>query len=179
MMRTLLIVWHSRTGAARQMAHAAALGARHVADTLAEHPDSLDQATTSTLRVHLRHALRTSTQDVLHADGFIFCAPENLGALSGEMKTFFDRRYYDALDQIAGRPYGLIVTAGSDGTGAVRQATRICTGWRLRSLAEPIIVCFEAQTAAAILAPKDVDEQMRSRAFELGGLAAGTLLLGC
>lgn len=201
MTRTLLIVWHSRTGAAWQMAQAAAQGARNVADTLAADGDSnevadhdgphndalgcdttgepiLDRAKTSHLRIIMRHALQASMQDMLQADGFIFCAPENLGTLSGEMKTFFDRRYYDVLDKIAGRPYALIITAGSDGAGAARQATRICTGWRLRPVAEPLIERFDAQTAATILAPKSLDDQKRASAFELGGLAAGTLLLG-
>lgn len=173
MTRTLLIVWHSRTGAARQMAQAAAQGARDVANTLAA-----DEVQASSLRIIMRHALQASMQDMLQADGFIFCAPENLGALSGEMKTFFDRRYYDVLDKISGRPYALIITAGSDGAGAARQATRICTGWRLRPVAEPLIERFDAQTAAAILAPKSLDDQKRASAFELGGLAAGTLLLG-
>ena len=30
-------------------------------------------------------------RQVLRADGYIFCAPENLASVSGEMKEFFDR----------------------------------------------------------------------------------------
>ena len=178
MTHTLLIVWHSRTGAALQMAQAAALGAREVIEAWTDGHDGGEPSSAPSLRVVMRTALDASAQDVLDADGFIFCAPENLAALSGEMKAFFDRCYYDVLDQIAGLPYALIVTAGSDGSGAARQATRICTGWRLQPVAEPLIACVHAQTTAAILAPKNLDEPTRKRAADVGGLVAGTLLLG-
>ena len=79
---------------------------------------------------------------------------ENLAALSGLMKDFFDRCYYPVLGRINGRPYGLMICAGSDGTNAARQAMRIATGWRLRAVAEPLIICTHAQTPEAILAPK-------------------------
>ena len=39
-----------------------------------------------------------------------------------------------------------IICAGSDGHNTARQITRIATGWRLRSIAEPLIVCTRAQT---------------------------------
>ena len=32
--------------------------------------------------------------DLLAADGYIFATPENLAALAGKMKDFFDRSYY-------------------------------------------------------------------------------------
>ena len=85
-MKTLLIVWHSRTGAAQQMAAAAANAATGV---------------------RLLRAADTGPDDVLAADGYIFAAPENLAALSGPMKDFFDRCYYPVLDRVNGRPYAL------------------------------------------------------------------------
>jgi multimeric flavodoxin WrbA len=74
---------------------------------------------------------------VLEADGYVFATPENLAAISGLMKDFFDRCYYPALDRISGRPYAALVCAGSDGQNAARQIERIATGWRLRRVAEP------------------------------------------
>jgi len=162
----LLIVWHSRTGAARQMAHAMADGATKAA-----------RAFEMPLDLVVRAALDASAEEVLSADGYLFCAPENLGALSGEMKAFFDRRYYDALDRIGGRPYGLAISAGSDGQGACAQATRICTGWRLQKVAEPLVMRFAAQTPEAILAEKTLNEEQREACATLGGLLAATLLL--
>ena len=48
------------------------------------------------------------------------------------MKDFFDRIYYGVLDRVNGRPYAVIIAAGTDGEGAARQIQRIATGLRLR-----------------------------------------------
>ncbi len=166
-MKRLLIVWHSRTGAARQMAEAAARGAAAAA-ALLEQPDEL--------AVTLRRAADAGVDEVLARDGLLFCAPENLASLSREMKEFFDRCYYGALDRIAGRPYACLVSAGSDGAGAARQVERICTGWRLRAVAPPLIVNLGAQTPQQIAAPKTVAPAELARCEEAGGLLAGLLL---
>jgi NAD(P)H-dependent FMN reductase len=84
----------------------------------------------------------------------VFATPENLAAIAGLMKDFFDRCYYPVLDRINGRPYAALICAGSDGSNAARQIARIATGWRLRDVAPPLIVCTRAQTPEAILAPK-------------------------
>ena len=90
------------------------------------------------------------------------------------MKDFFDRTYYPALERINGRPYAILICAGSDGQNAARQIARIATGWRLRTVAEPIIVCTHAQTPEAIFAPKVISSNDLSRCEELGSaLAAG------
>ena len=161
-MRTLLIVFHSRTGGARQMAAAAARGAGVEAD----------------VQVRLVKASDSQSSDVLAADGYIFATPENLAALAGVMKEFFDRTYYDALDRINGRPYAAMICAGSDGENAARQIARIATGWRLRAVAEPLIVCTHAQTPEAILAPKVIAADDLSRCHDIGaalamGMASG------
>jgi len=103
--------------------------------------------------VRLLQATAAGPEDVLAPDGYIFAAPENLAALAGLMKDFFDRSYDPVLGRINGRPYGLLICAGSDGENACRQAARIATGWRLRTVAEPLIVCAHAQTPEAVLAP--------------------------
>ena len=108
------------------------------------------------------------------ADGYIFATPENLAAVSGQMKDFFDRTYYPVLDRINGRPYATLTCAGSDGTNAARQIERIATGWRLKPIAPPLIVCTRAQTPEEILRPKHIDAEDLRRCEELGtGLAAG------
>ncbi|WP_454693752.1 flavodoxin family protein [Achromobacter aegrifaciens] len=168
-MKQLLIVWHSRTGAARQIAEAAARGALAAAA-------QLEQA--SDLNVVLLRAADTQAGELLASQGYLFCAPENLASLSGEMKEFFDRNYYAVLDRIQGLPYACAISAGSDGAGAARQVERICTGWRLNPLAPPLIVNMGAQSAQQILAPKTVAGADLARCEELGGLLAATLLLG-
>jgi multimeric flavodoxin WrbA len=161
-MKTLLIVWHSRTGGARQMAQAAAEGA-------AEEPQ---------VRTRLLGADEAGADDLLDADGYLFVGPENLAGLSGAMKEFFDRSYYPALDRIQGRAYATMICAGSDGTGAARQIARIATGWRLRPAAEPIILCTHAQTPEAILAEKALTPEALAPCRELGQALAAGLALG-
>jgi multimeric flavodoxin WrbA len=168
MCKRLLIVYHSLTGGTRQMAQAALEGALTEAETAG--PDA-------GLTVRLLHASEAGLQDVLQADGYLFATPENLAAISGLMKDFFDRCYYPALDAIQGRPYASLVCAGSDGQNAARQIARIATGWRLKAVAEPLIVCTHAQTTEAILAPKQIDPEALEACRALGeSMAAGVLL---
>lgn len=130
------------------------------------------------LRVRLLHAADAQPDDVLRADGYLFVAPENLAAIAGAMKEFFDRTYYAVLERINGRPYAALVCAGSDGTNAVRQIERICTGWRLKAVAEPIVVCTHAQTPQEILAPKVIGPEDLRRCEETGQAIAAGLALG-
>jgi hypothetical protein len=94
------------------------------------------------------------------------------------MKDFFDRCYYPALEKINGRPYATLICAGSDGSNAARQIVRIATGWRLRQVAEPLIVCTHAQTPEAILAPKLISARDLDRCRELGTQVAAGIALG-
>ena len=160
--RTLLIVFHSMTGGTRQMAEAAARGA----------------AAEPQVGVRLMHASDAQPADVLAADGYVFATPENLAAMAGLMKDFFDRTYYPALGRIEGRPYAALVCAGSDGRNAARQIERVCTGWRLKPVAEPLIVCTHAQTPEAILAPKAIGADDLGRCEELGATLAAGLAMG-
>lgn len=130
------------------------------------------------VEVRMLAAPDVHAEDLLSADGYIFAAPENLAALSGAMKEFFDRNYYAVLEKLNGRPYGLMVAAGSDGTNAVRQAARIATGWRLKPVAEPIVVCTHAQTPEAIAAPKALGESDLAPCRELGAALAAGLAMG-
>lgn len=161
-MKTLLIVFHSMTGGTRQIAQAAAQAAE----------------VETGITVLLQNAHDTLPEHVLAADGYIFATPENLAAMSGMMKDFFDRCYYAALDTVNGRPYAILVCAGSDGTNAVRQIKRIATGWRLREVAEPVIVCTRAQTPEAILAEKTIAADALARCRDVGASIAAGLAMG-
>ncbi|MBK5913283.1 flavodoxin family protein [Rhodocyclus purpureus] len=160
-MKKLLIVYHSLTGGTRQMAEAALAGA----------------ATEATVASTLLHASEAGADDVLSADGYLFATPENLGSMSGMLKDFFDRTYYPALERINGRPYAVMVCAGSDGTGAVRQIERIATGWRLKPVAAPLIVITRAQTPVDILREKSLAADELRRCAELGEAFAAGLAL--
>ena len=161
-MKTLLIVYHSVTGGTMQMAAAAAAGAR----------------TEPKLRVALLRAAEADAAELLGADGYVFATPENLAAMSGQMKDFFDRTYYAALDRINGRAYAVLVCAGSDGRNAAAQIERIATGWRLKPIADPLIVCTHAQTPEEILRPKQIPEAQLKQCEELGATLATGIVLG-
>ncbi len=156
----LLIVYHSMTGGTTQMARAAAVAAR---------------AETETTLLHVDDA---GPDELLAADGYIFATPENLAAISGKFKHFIDRCYYPVLGRIEGRPYCSLICAGSDGNSAASQLARICTGWRLRAIAEPLIVCTHAQTPEAILALKHIEAAELARCAERGAAIGAGLKLG-
>jgi multimeric flavodoxin WrbA len=161
-MRNLLIVYHSMTGGTLQMAQAAAGGAR----------------SEEGVRVTLQRAVDAGAEDVLAADGYVFATPENLAGMSGMMKDFFDRTYYAAYEKVNGRAFLTLVCAGSDGRNAAGQIERIATGWRLKPIAEPYIVCTHAQTPEQILKPKKIDLHELTRCEELGKTMAGGLAMG-
>ncbi|RPF72129.1 flavodoxin family protein [Aurantiacibacter spongiae] len=162
----LLIVWYSRTGGSRQLAEAARAAAAKAAQDAGD------------LAIRCLPAQEARAEDLLRADGYIFACPENLAAIAGVMKAFFDRTYYEVLGQIEGRPYAAMICAGSDGANAKQQLERICTGWRLKRVADTIIVNVAAQTREEILADKTIAEAELSRAREIGATLAAGLAMG-
>jgi hypothetical protein len=74
--KRLLLVWHSRTGLSKQFAKAMQRGAMEAAHQLEAGPADFE--------LQWRAAADATWQDVLDADGYLFCAPENLASLSGE-----------------------------------------------------------------------------------------------
>ncbi len=160
--KRLIVIQHSMTGGTLQMARAFVTGA----------------AAVSGVEILCQHARETGPEDLLAADGYVFAGPENLGTMSGLLKDFFDRCYYPALDQLNGRPYATLVCAGSDGQGAARQIERIANGWRLKTIAPPLIVITHAQTPERILQPKCIGEEELRQCRELGEAFATALALG-
>jgi multimeric flavodoxin WrbA len=161
-MKTLLIVYHSMTGGTLQMAQAAADGA------------SME----TSLQVKLLRAPDAGAGDLMDADGYIFATPENLAAISGMLKDFFDRTYYAVLERLNGRPYAALICAGSDGQNAARQIERIATGWRLKPVAPPLILCTHAQSPEEILRPKQIGPEGLQSCREIGAAMATGLALG-
>ncbi|NNL90399.1 MAG: flavodoxin family protein [Marinicaulis sp.] len=159
-MPQLLIVYHSKTGGTRQMAEAAFEAAQEECETV------------------LRTAADAGPGDLLDAEGYIFAAPENLAAIAGVMKDFYDRCYYPVLGKIEGRAYAQMVCAGSDGENAVKQTARIATGWRLKLAQEPFIICTHAQTPEEILAEKTIGEEDLKKCRELGAALGAGLKIG-
>ena len=127
-MKTLAIIYHSRSGHTEQLAQAVLRGA----------------LTEETVRSYLIKAFDATLNDLKASDAIIFGTPENFGYMSGALKDFFDRTYDDAMPLALNRPYALFVSAGNDGTNAVREVDRILRGYTMRKVAEPVISVKQA-----------------------------------
>ncbi len=160
-MPSLLIVYHSKTGGTRQMVEAAA-----------------EAAGSEEVELTVKQAAQAGPDDLLKADAYLFATPENLAAIAGMMKDFYDRSYYPVLGKIEGRPYAQMVCAGTDGENAARQTARIAKGWRLKPVAESLIVCTNADSREKILAEKTIPKADLDRCAELGQTLAAGLAMG-
>ncbi len=128
----LLIVFHSKTGKNGRMAESVHQGAQD--------PD-ID------VEVRFLKAGDADAQDLLWADGIVFGSPENFGYMSGALKDFFDRTFYEVEGQVDGKPYCIFVGAGNDGTGALTAIRRICMGYHFKEIQPPVIVPGELSDA--------------------------------
>lgn len=122
--KRLLIVYHTQSGNTGALAHAVFNGARQVLE----------------VETRLLRAFDAGADDLLACDGILLGTPENFGYMSGALKDFFDRTYYPCENKTCGRPYGVFVSAGNDGTGAVREIGRIANGYGWKLACEPLIV---------------------------------------
>ena len=149
-MKKLLIVYHTRGVKTAQLAEAVAKGAAGESD----------------VEVRLLRCAEAGPQDVLDADALVLGTPENFGYMSGMMKDFLERIFYECEGKIEGRPWALLVSAGQDGAGAITSVERIVTGLRLKKVREPI------------LALKEVTPEILTECEELGAALAAGLALG-
>lgn len=79
-------------------------------------------------------------EDALKADGIIIGTIENIGAMAGATKDFFDRSYNQLLEVTEGKPVAVYIRAGLDGTATKRQIEAIITGLKWRSIQSPLIL---------------------------------------
>ena len=149
-MARILIVYHSQTGHTERMAKAVAEGAA-----------AMEEA-----EVLVRRAADATAEDLLWADGIAIGSPENFGYLSGMIKDFFDRTFYAVEDRVFRKPYVVFISAGNDGTGALRALERIALGYKFRKVSEPVIAKGEIR-------PEDLE-----KCRELGGILAGGCQMG-
>ena len=118
--RHLLVVSHSRSGGTQALTDAFVAGATH---------DDIDGVEVRVLR-----APEAGADDVRWADAVAIGTPENFGYMSGLVKDFLERIYYEVVDETPGLPYVLYVKASTDGSGAVRSVERIVTGLRWKAV---------------------------------------------
>jgi multimeric flavodoxin WrbA len=146
--RHLLIVWHSKTGNTERLKDAVLRGARH---------EDIEN-----VEVRCLHTSEAGPDDLRWAHGVLLGTPENFGYMSGQMKDFFDRTYYEVEDELSPLPFAIFISCGNDGRGAVREIRRIVKGYPFDEVQEPVIVRGE------------ITEEGLAQAEELGmALAAG------
>lgn len=129
-MPKVLIVFHSQSGTTAGLMAAVREGAREEG-----------------AEVRMVAALEASLNDLIWCDGVIFGSPENLGYLSGGLKNFFDRTFYPAQPLQLNLPYAVVISAGNDGTNAVKQLQRIASGYPMRCVSEPLVVVGELRAS--------------------------------
>ncbi len=150
--RHLLVVAHSRSGGTQALADAVVAGANS---------DEIDE-----VEVRVRGAFDATADDLRWCNGVVLGTPENFGYMSGALKDFLERIYYDLLEATRGLPYALFVKGGHDGEGAIRSVERIVSGLHWKAVLAPVLVVG------------DIDDVALGRCHELGitfaaGLEAG------
>ncbi len=150
--RHLLIVYHSQSGNTHRLAEAAYEGA-------------IDYAAAN-VTVRLTRAIDAGADDLLCCHGLLLGTPENFGYMSGVLKDFFDRTFYPVEGRIQALPYAMFISAGNDGTGAVRAIRRIANGYPFNEV-QPPLICVG-----------DVTSECLTQAGELGMAFAAALESG-
>jgi multimeric flavodoxin WrbA len=149
-MTKILIVYHSQTGKTEKLAHAVADGAKSIEG----------------VEVILKKAGDATLEDLLTADGFAVGTPENFGYMSGMIKDFFDRTYLGAQEKVFRKPFVVFISAGNDGTGALRAIERIALGYKFKTVYQPVI------------AKGAITEEIINQCHELGATIAGGCQMG-
>ena len=131
-MKNLLIVYHSLTGNTQRMADAVLSGA--------------NDKDIEGVNVRMLRAADAGPSDLIWANAVILGTPENFGYMSGALKDFFDRTFYAVEGKIAPLPYSVFISAGNDGSGALRSIERIANGYPFISV-QPAFICKGAPSS--------------------------------
>jgi len=121
----LLIVYHTKTGNTGRLARAALDGAS--SDEVGE------------VAVRFLTAREAGPRDLLWAHGLLIGTPEYLGYMSGAMKDFLDRTFYEVEGKLQPLPCAIFISAGNDGSGALRALRRIINGYPFEEVQEPLV----------------------------------------
>jgi multimeric flavodoxin WrbA len=123
---TLLVVFHSRSGNTRRLVDAMAEGARVGAE--------------GRLVIAVKTGFEAEVADVLGAAGIILATSANFGYMSGELKDFFERIYYDCLERTRGKPFIVVVKGDTDVDGAYESIKKITTGLAWKEALPPLLI---------------------------------------
>ena len=132
-----------------------------MADAVCEGAKAIDD-----VEVVFKKASEATLDDLLACDGLAVGTPENFGYMSGMLKDFFDRTYVGAQDKVFRKPFVVFISAGNDGSGALRAIERIALGYKFKTVFAPVI------------ARGNITEEVLDQCRELGGTLAGGCAMG-
>ncbi len=132
-----------------------------MANAVCEGAKSIDD-----VEVVLKEAADATLEDLLTCNGLGVGTPENFGYMSGMIKDFFDRTYGEAQEKVFRKPFVVFISAGNDGTGALRAIERIALGYKFKTVFHPVI------------AKGNVTEDILEQCRELGATLAGGCAMG-
>ena len=89
--KNLLIIYHSKTGKTERLAQAVYEGA--------------NSALFESVSVTTKTAREAGPKDIIESNGLLLGTPENFGYMSGAMKDFLDRTFYEVEGKIQPLPY--------------------------------------------------------------------------
>lgn len=121
--KDILVVYHSQSGNTERLSASVEQGALRVRG----------------VRVKRARAAEVTCQDLRDCRCLVICSPEYFGYMAGAIKDLFDRTYEEVREQMVGRSYSVVISAGNDGTGALNAIERIIKGYKLRQIQEPVI----------------------------------------
>ena len=99
-----------------------------------------DRDIAADIEVTTLQALDGGPEDILTADAVVLATPEHFGYMSGAMKHFLESIYHPCLELTIGKPWALLVSAGTDGTGTVSSVERIVTGLGWKKVHPPLVL---------------------------------------
>lgn len=130
-MAKVLIVYHSLSGNTKAAAEAVADGVKEGgADAV------------------VKEGLKAGPDDLLSCDAIAVGTPDYFSYMAGGLKDFFDRSFYPTQGQVTDRPAGIFVTHGGGGK-AVESMKSICASFKLKVIADPVLVKNSPDEAAA------------------------------
>lgn len=125
-MSSLLIVANTPTENTQALLQAVSDGAHSLAD--------------NDLQITVKPPLATMSEDVLRCDAIIIGTTEHFGAMSGQIKDFFERIYYPCLTQKQGLATAIYIKASLDGSGTQIGVEKILAGLRWRMVQKTLLL---------------------------------------
>ena len=129
----MLLVYHSQSGTVESLV-------KSIAAALTDDNE---------IDVIIKRAVDCVAHDVSNANLLFLAASENCGLMSGGIKEFLDRVYYPLMDKVEGMSYGLLISAGNDGSGAAREIGKYLDSLGMSKSVPPLILKGEFSLGTA------------------------------